>query len=522
MCCSTACGDPLGNTSSFAYDPVGPRTSQVTPNGNAAGADPASFRTTYDHDPLGHVIRITDPLGGTIERSFDGNRNLVSMRDPDGRTTSLIYDSDDRMTEMRRPDASVLRYAYDSNGNVVRQIDGAGATTAYSYDPLDRLVSITDPLSRTTGIGYDATGNRASVTGAEGQLTSFGYDAADQLVTITYSDGSTPKVTFAYDEVRRRRTMVDGNGTSRYDYDALGRLVSSVTGTGTAVGYEYDLADRLVAIIHPGGRRVSRVLDSAGRLTAVSDWLGNTTSFAYDADGNLTRRQYPNGTTAELAFDRADRVVGSNHATAAGNVAGFAYGRTAGGLVATTTTTGLGADESYDYTPLAQLAAVNSAMYGYDKADNLIRLASGASLGYDDAGQLTSMTAGASTTTFGFDRRGNRVRAGSTEYVYDQANRLLEVAARPTSAPGLVAGGAYHSLAASDDGATWAWGSNVYGQLGDGTTTSRPAPVRVLRLPASVAVTAGSFHSMALAADGRSRGSRLLPCPLRPRQPGSP
>src|SRR5947209_4348778 len=48
-------------------------------------------------------------------------------------------------------------------------------------------------------------------------------------------------------------------------------------------------------------------------------------------------------------------------------------------------------------------------------------------------------------------------------------------------------------------GAAYAWGANFDGQLGDGTTTERTAPVPV-RLPAGAytAVAAGEFHSLAL------------------------
>lgn len=63
-----------------------------------------------------------------------------------------------------------------------------------------------------------------------------------------------------------------------------------------------------------------------------------------------------------------------------------------------------------------------------------------------------------------------------------------------------VAGGLNHSLAVKNDGTAWAWGDNSVGQLGDGTLLERNTPVQVLTNVKSVA--AGQQHSLALKNDG--------------------
>ncbi|MEA2973890.1 MAG: hypothetical protein QOG82_2348 [Actinomycetota bacterium] len=65
-----------------------------------------------------------------------------------------------------------------------------------------------------------------------------------------------------------------------------------------------------------------------------------------------------------------------------------------------------------------------------------------------------------------------------------------------------VAAGAYHDLALRADGTVWASGWNDLGLLGDGTTAPRTTPVQVVGLTDVVAVSAGSFHSVALKRDG--------------------
>jgi uncharacterized repeat protein (TIGR01451 family) len=61
-------------------------------------------------------------------------------------------------------------------------------------------------------------------------------------------------------------------------------------------------------------------------------------------------------------------------------------------------------------------------------------------------------------------------------------------------------GGAQYTLAAKSDGSMLAWGVNVAGQLGDGTTANRNAPVQVVNLNGAAALGTGplSTHSLVI------------------------
>lgn len=89
----------------------------------------------------------------------------------------------------------------------------------------------------------------------------------------------------------------------------------------------------------------------------------------------------------------------------------------------------------------------------------------------------------------------------------------VKVAAPATAANGFryiqVSAGHSHSLAIGSDGNAYAWGSNQYGRLGNGSNTSSTTPVKV-RYPSGSAsdfkytqVSAGIFHSMATGSDGK-------------------
>lgn len=66
----------------------------------------------------------------------------------------------------------------------------------------------------------------------------------------------------------------------------------------------------------------------------------------------------------------------------------------------------------------------------------------------------------------------------------------------------VLAAGASHNLTVTEEGSVLAWGRNLRGQLGDGTTMNRSLPVEVEQLQGVRAVAAGFAFSLALKQDG--------------------
>lgn len=66
-----------------------------------------------------------------------------------------------------------------------------------------------------------------------------------------------------------------------------------------------------------------------------------------------------------------------------------------------------------------------------------------------------------------------------------------------------VAAGGNFTLALKADGTVWSWGSNQYGQLGDGTTISRGTPAPVVGLSDVKKIVAGTNHAFAITETNR-------------------
>ncbi len=76
---------------------------------------------------------------------------------------------------------------------------------------------------------------------------------------------------------------------------------------------------------------------------------------------------------------------------------------------------------------------------------------------------------------------------------------VAELASRSTA----VSVGGYHACAVTASGGVECWGLNIHGQLGDGTTTDRSTPVQVVGLTSGViAVSAGREHTCAVMTTG--------------------
>ena len=439
----TSVTDPLGQTTRSTYNTFGEVTS-VT--------DPSNHVTSYAYDANGNLTSVTDPTGAVTKVTYDAKGRVTSVTDPTGGTTTIAYDASGNPTRVTGPTGVVTTSTYDAAGRVLSQTDANGQTTTYAYEAQGHLAQTTDPLGHTTTFTYDANGNKVSQTDADGNTTTFAYDSLGHVVKMTDANGAP--TSFGYGESAGCPSCGGGGGST---------LSSLTDANGHATTFQYDTNGRLTKEIDPLGRATLYSYDAEGHLASKTDPDGQTLSYSYDALGRLVKKSDPDGTSATFSYDAQGNLL-----TAANSNASYTFTYDAAGHV-TSVTDGSGNKVSYAFDAagrriLLEAPGGKDLLYRYDAAGRLsaIVLDSGtfdftydtlgrrstltypngvvADYGYDKNSDLTSLQyrthRGEPFASFSYslDAVGNRLSTTSgtrtTTYGYDKIYQLLKAATR--------------------------------------------------------------------------------------------
>ncbi|MBX7187475.1 MAG: chitobiase/beta-hexosaminidase C-terminal domain-containing protein [Vicinamibacteria bacterium] len=185
----------------------------------------------------------------------------------------------------------------------------------------------------------------------------------------------------------------------------------------------------------------------------------------------------------------------------------------AGAVVLTETTT----IKAAAFLAGGQSSAVSTGVYSIKVADPVLSPASGRWYTQQTIG-VTTATPGATIyyTTDGTEpTTSSATVAGTGQLLIDRSMAVKFKAFKANTQPsatvhasylitGQMAAGDYHTLALKADRTVWAWGTNNYGQVGDGSATGtvRSSPIQITALSDIVEIAAGRYSSYALKADG--------------------
>ncbi|MFH0727105.1 MAG: RHS repeat-associated core domain-containing protein [Pseudomonadota bacterium] len=326
--------DARNNEWQFDYDGIGRLTSQT---------DPLLNRTSYEYDGANNRTAVINALLKRFEFEYDDHNNIIKAIDPYTKYIAATYNTDNLATLMTDPEGKSSEAVYDNEGRITRSVDGAGNAISYeyeesmlslstsnqpvrivyptntralTYDRRGRVVEETDipkqGESRTRRYTYDAIGNVLSVTDEEENITRFEYDALNRLVKTTDPAGET--IERSYDRRDNLLSLQDPNkGITYYEYDKNNRLNKIIRPMRQATTFEYDDSGNRTAVNDAKGQRIEYDYSAVNRITRARYYAtGNLTTpvkvvdFTYDKLGNI--KSYADGvTSATYTYDDLQR-----------------------------------------------------------------------------------------------------------------------------------------------------------------------------------------------------------------------
>ncbi|WP_344667475.1 LamG-like jellyroll fold domain-containing protein [Catenulispora yoronensis] len=376
---------PNGRTTRSTYTVAGSTSSCASgtaPGGLLASTTtPGGAKTSYTYYANGDLCQVTDATGLVTSYTYDvlGRSTVRTVTWPTGPagglTTRTTYDGQNRIWLVADPtttdQVSGLTHignhwtSYDVDGNITgEQIYDSGGGDAggdaprmstATYDAHNHVATVTDAVSNVTKYtAYDLFGNVTSMTDSGGNVFTAAYGPTGQhwSTTLTGYTGDPVSQTaprdvviasYAYDPAGRLATSTDAMGrTHHYRYFDDGRVVQETfdgfhnadgtTRTVDMADFTYDSAGRVLSAVKGGGKNsMQYTYDDSGRLVSTLDGTGLVTEFTDDADGNHTRiarhdQSVLNPTTAnssitDATYDPLGRTVSQTlHGGLLGNI----------------------------------------------------------------------------------------------------------------------------------------------------------------------------------------------------------
>jgi YD repeat-containing protein len=428
-----------GGTTTFQYTQLNPSVS-TSPVIATTVTDARGNPTTYQFNPQGYVISVTDALNEQTVYNVDPSSNLLtSFTDPLQRTTTLTYDSTQNITSVTRlsgtANAVTTSMTYDPIFSKVTSItDPLGHKTTMQYDPTTgNLLTLSNPMSNTVTLTYDNFGEIVSAQDPVGNSTSLKYSNGD-LVSATDPLGRVQRR--STDAVSRPVTVTNALGqTTQMQFDALNHLVLLADPKGGRYSLNYDPNGNLSSIVDANQHTTSFSYDSMDRLIGRTDPLGHSESYQRDLNGNITQFADRRGIVTSALYDALNRIASITFGSQESIQYSYdSVNRLTQALDSLTGSISFGFDGLSRLT--SEITPWGSVNYAYDAAGRRSGMTvSGqnpVSYTFDNASRLTQIVQGTSTAQFSYDSDGRRSNVTlpngvSEQYSYDIASQLTQI-----------------------------------------------------------------------------------------------
>ena len=339
-------------------------------------------KTVFTYDKAGNIVKVTDTNGAQEIYEYDLLNRETKKINKDGGIERSFYNKNSQLVKKILPNEYSAKgengngysYTYDKQGNIISIIAPNGTILETNiYDSEGNLLQRLDGVKSGINCEYDLAGRRKNITTQGGAKQEFTYDAQGNITGIV--DGNKNKTEYRLDKWGRITEIIKPNGTSEYfSYDYAGNIIETVDGNGNKIRYRYNLLNKLSEITDQTGEKDYFTYDIEGRVRQHTDRRGNEVQYSYNFYDSLT--------------EKLERKSGLR--------------------------------ESYEYYPDGSIksAIAEGMRYSYSYYTN---------------GSLKEKSAsGKRLLSYEYDLNGNKIKqtdvtGKTTEYIYDELDRLLEI-----------------------------------------------------------------------------------------------
>ncbi|WP_240467767.1 DUF6531 domain-containing protein [Streptomyces albus] len=311
--------ETTGEVTTFTYDAAGELTAAARPDaelelsydavGHVLSETVNGRTTTFAYDPLGRRTTRTTPSGLTSSWRYDAQGRPAELVTDHG-ALAFTHDAAGRETE-RRAGALVLRQAWDRADRLTSQVARAGSALLqhrdYAYRPDGHLTEIRELATGTRRFTLAPSGRVTGVR-AHGWRETYAYDTAGNITTAQAPDHPAPG------ERTIEGTLLHRAGRTSYTHDAAGRRISKtvrlLNGRKHTWTYTWNAEDQLTSVTTPDGGLWTYTYDPLGRRISKEGPDGEKILFSWDgtrlaeqttADGRTTTWDHAPGTHRPVA-----------------------------------------------------------------------------------------------------------------------------------------------------------------------------------------------------------------------------
>ena len=292
------------------------------PTYDAKGAAGSIERSiAYRYDGYGQRTETDGPLPNAAGKADPSNSDI----------TQTLYDARTKMPVRSVAPGNVVTDIVARDPalrlNVLRTEDGAGIQTVtirnnWRGQPEELRIDSTDKggsatLSRTVRYAYGPNGRLLSLTQPGNVTSRYVYDAAGRMTHRILPDGSKLVTTIDSEGHRQQLALYGADaqlaGQSAFRVNEHGRLASSSDELGSTGGVNYTGAGQVAELTNALGTATRFDYDAQGQISSVTNAAGtpeaSTLGFGYDVNGKQIAVTDANGVPTRRRYDDFGRKM---------------------------------------------------------------------------------------------------------------------------------------------------------------------------------------------------------------------